>query len=74
MSVHTERLDVRDLEEPPFARIDTALSELGSGERLLLVNDFEPEPLYEVLERRGFSYETSRVTDDEWHVEIERTG
>ncbi|QHS18163.1 DUF2249 domain-containing protein [Halopenitus persicus] len=72
MSTHTTRLDVRDSEDPPFERIDDALTDLGPDERLTLVNGFEPEPLYDVLERRGFRYETTRVADDEWHVEIER--
>ncbi|WP_096390274.1 DUF2249 domain-containing protein [Halopenitus persicus] len=72
MSAHTTRLDVRDSATPPFERIDDALTDLGPEERLTLINGFEPEPLYDVLERRGFRYETTRVTADEWHVEIER--
>lgn len=71
MSAHEIRLDVRDSAEPPFDRIQAALSDLDPGERLRLINGFEPEPLYDVLERRGFSYETTRVAADEWHVEIE---
>lgn len=66
-------LDVRGSDVPPFERIDDAISDLDAEERLTLVNSFEPVPLYEVLERRGFSYETRRVGEDHWRVAIERS-
>jgi uncharacterized protein (DUF2249 family) len=66
----TERLDARDIGGEPFGEIMAALDALGADERLLLVNSFEPQPLYGVLEDRGFDHETERVADDEWHVEI----
>jgi uncharacterized protein (DUF2249 family) len=65
-------LDVRDRDDPPFPVISDALDDLGPEESLLLVNSFEPEPLYDVLADRGFDHETERVDDDEWHVTIER--
>jgi len=65
-------LDVRDRDDPPFPVISDALDDLGPDESLLLVNRFEPEPLYDVLEDRVFDYETERVDDGEWHVTIER--
>jgi len=65
-------LDVRDRDDPPFPVISDALDELGPDERLRLVNDFEPAPLYDVLAERGFEHETERVAADEWHVTIER--
>ena len=68
----TRVLDVRDVEGEPFGRIDTALSELDDEDRLLLVNGFEPVPLYDVLADRGFDYETEQVGPTEWHVRIER--
>lgn len=67
----TQVLDVRDVDGEPFGHIDDALAELSAGERLLLVNGFEPVPLYDVLERRGYDYETEQVGPDEWHVAIE---
>jgi len=67
------RLDARDIDGEPFGAIMSELDELQDGERLLLVNSFEPEPLYEVLEQRGFQAETSQVADDEWHVGIEHS-
>jgi uncharacterized protein (DUF2249 family) len=66
----TERLDARDIDGEPFDAIMTALADLDADERLLLVNSFEPQPLYSVLEDRGFDHETERVAGDEWHVEI----
>lgn len=65
-----QTLDVRQIEGEPFGDIMAALNELDSGESLLLVNSFEPEPLYSVLTERGFTYETDQVDSDEWHVEI----
>jgi uncharacterized protein (DUF2249 family) len=65
-------LDARDIEGEPFGHISTALDELGPDETLLLVNSFEPVPLYDVLSDRGFEHETAHVADAEWHVEIWR--
>jgi uncharacterized protein (DUF2249 family) len=64
-------LDVREIEGAPFDPILAALEDVGDGETLLLVSSFEPEPLYDVLEQRGFTYRTERVADDEYHVAVE---
>lgn len=72
-----QRLDVRDIDGPPFGDIMGALGSFGDDDRLRLVAGFEAEPLYRVLEARGFTYETEcRVRgegsdDEEWHVLIE---
>lgn len=65
-------VDARDIDGEPFGDIMAALSALTEDETLLLINSFEPEPLYEVLEQRGFDHETSNPNDGEWHVEITR--
>jgi len=71
MSTHDRQvLDVRD-HDVPFDAISEALDGLSEDERLVLRNDFEPEPLYPVLERRGFVFETS-VEAGVWRIEIER--
>ncbi|MFB6304900.1 MAG: DUF2249 domain-containing protein [Haloferacaceae archaeon] len=72
MSTDVRTLDAREIAGEPFDDIMTALDALGEDERLLLINSFEPEPLYGVVESRGFRYETRQVGPDEWHVEIER--
>lgn len=62
-------LDVREIEGQPFEDIQATLDTLEAGERFHLVADFEPAPLYSVLESRGFSYETDQ-RGEEWHVDI----
>jgi len=64
------RIDVREIDGEPFGEIVTALDGLDPGETLVLAAGFEPVPLYDVLERRGFVHETTRVDDGEWRVEI----
>lgn len=64
------RLDVREIDGEPFQDITAALGELPTDESLLLINSFEPEPLYQVLEQRGFQYETTSDGSDLWYVEI----
>lgn len=63
-------LDVREIDGEPFSDIVTELEALPESETLVLVNSFEPEPLYAVLEHRGFEYETRQVDEDEWRVSI----
>lgn len=66
----TQRLDVRDIDGEPFGHIMSAIDELSVDDSLLLVNSFEPVPLYDVLAQRGYEYQTTRVTDDEWHITV----
>lgn len=66
------RLDVRGVDGQPFDAIMSALEDVSPGETLLLVNSFEPEPLYEVLEQRGFTFEATNPEPDLWHIEIEQ--
>lgn len=63
-------LDVREVDGEPFGDIVTALEDLPPDETLLPVNSFEPEPLYSVLEERGFAYETSTPEPELSHGEI----
>ena len=63
-------LDVRELDEPPFDAIMEAVAALDADGTLLLVNEFEPVPLYSVLEDRGYAYDTERIEGDEWRIRI----
>jgi uncharacterized protein (DUF2249 family) len=63
-------LDVRKIDGEPFDDIMSALADLSPGESLLLLNSFEPEPLYRVIEQRGFEYETTNPQPDLWCVTI----
>ncbi|WP_323676006.1 DUF2249 domain-containing protein [Halorubellus sp. PRR65] len=65
-------VDAREIDGEPFTQITAALDALDAGETMLLVNSFEPAPLYGVLSDRGLSFDASRVDEDEWHVEITR--
>lgn len=64
-------LDVREIDEPPFDTITDALDDLEEGSTLTLVNSFEPAPLYNVLESRGFVFDPEQVDDEEWRIKIE---
>ena len=64
-------VDVRKIDGEPFGEIMAALDALSEDESLLLINSFEPEPLYGVLEDRGFTHETEQVAPEEFHVDIE---
>lgn len=63
-------LDAREVDGEPFGAITAELDDLDADETFLLVNSFEPKPLYSVLDDRGFTYDAERVADDEWHVHI----
>lgn len=65
-------LDAREIDGEPFDDIVAELDALEPEETFLLINSFEPKPLYGVLERRGFAYETERGDADEWLITIER--
>jgi uncharacterized protein (DUF2249 family) len=64
-------LDVREIDGEPFGDIVAALESLPDDESLLLVNSFEPEPLYQVIENKGFTYETTNPESALWYVKIE---
>lgn len=74
MAVDTEEatrtVDARTINGEPFSDIMAALTGLPEDGTVLLINSFEPKPLYPVLERKGFDYETTHVADDEWQVMI----
>jgi len=69
-NVTTNELDAREIDGEPFDDIVDALGELDADDTLVLVNSFEPEPLYDVLDDRGFDHESEQVAPDEWRVEI----
>ena len=66
-----QTLDVREIDGPPFDDIMTALESLEDGEQLRLIAPFEPAPLYEVLEARGFAFESDEHAEGVWYVHIE---
>ncbi len=63
-------LDVRTIEGPPFSHIMAALDDLAPDESLHLIAGFEPVPLYDVLEQKGYTCETEQHSPEKWEVRI----
>jgi len=64
-------VDARGLEPPePMVRVLTALDELPSGERLLMLIHVEPRPLFRVLERNQFAYRCELKPEGHFEVTI----
>lgn len=64
-------LDVRpDIEagREPFGKIMAAVKALEPNQELVIINSFEPRPLYSVLGKRGFEYRTEQRDDGSWYV------
>ncbi len=60
------QLDVRpiiDSGKDPFQNIMAAVKELKDDEILLIINSFEPIPLYSVLGKKGFEHWTEKGSD-----------
>lgn len=69
--MRTIELDVRSYHErgeEPYDAIISTVEALGDTEQFLLVNSFEPKPLYAVLKKRGFTHVTMDMGNDEWRV------
>jgi uncharacterized protein (DUF2249 family) len=66
------REDIRRGDEP-FDRIMQAVAALEGDQELVVVNVFEPVPLYGVLAQQGFSHKTTRTAEGDWHVIFRRT-
>lgn len=70
-------LDVRQALQnghDPFKEIMAAADQLPSDKSLLLINTFEPIPLYGVLGHKGFGHYTSQQAADLVHTYFYRTG
>lgn len=61
------REDIRNGSEP-FSKIMTAATQLQLGEQLLLIAPFEPQPLYAVLGRLGFTPNAKALESGDWEV------
>lgn len=71
----TVTVDVREDQrrrKEPFNRIMAAITALGADEELLVINTFEPTPLYTMLGRQGFTHVTTQAGPEEWHVRFRR--
>ncbi|WP_458207837.1 DUF2249 domain-containing protein [Haladaptatus sp. NG-SE-30] len=72
MTTEVHELDVRQIEQP-FDDIMSAVTGLKGEQTLVLINSFEPQPLYSVLEKQGFQCEAEKIDADEWHISVTRT-
>ncbi|MBM7844950.1 DUF2249 domain-containing protein [Herpetosiphon giganteus] len=71
----TALLDVREAQataQNPLALITPATLALAADQLLLLRSGFEPVPLYQWLDRRGYQAWAYQHTDDDWLVFIRR--
>ncbi|MDH5285323.1 MAG: DUF2249 domain-containing protein [Betaproteobacteria bacterium] len=50
-------LDIRGMQPPePLEHVLAAIADFRSGDTLKILSDFEPRPLYPILERDGFRH------------------
>ena len=73
--MRTIELDVRPFHErgeEPFEAIMAAVTELKENEQFLLVNSFEPKPLYAVMNKHGFDHTAMDMGNGEWRVLFKR--
>lgn len=76
MSTKTVELDVREYHgrgEEPFDAIMSAVNTLGPEDVFVLINSFEPLPLYRVLEGKGFNHEAEQLSADHWRITFRRS-
>jgi uncharacterized protein (DUF2249 family) len=68
-------LDVRGLMPPePLERVMDALDSLTPANRIVMLIDREPVPLYRILERNGYHYRTVAQGGGMYRVEITLPG
>ncbi len=64
-------LDVCGLEPPePLERVLDALSQMKQGQRLCMLIDREPRPLYRILDTNGFQYSVDARPDYLYEITI----
>jgi len=52
-------LDVRGMEPPqPLERVLETIGDFQAGDRLTLIIDCHPTPLFKILDRNGYGYRT----------------
>ncbi len=69
--IKTTTLDVREVMKnhgEPFPVIMQAVAKVKQGEALVLETIFEPAPLYDVLQKKGFEHQTEMLADDHYKI------
>ncbi len=68
-----QEIDVRDLPPPePFEIIIKTLKDLDKGDSVKVIHRRIPYPLFEVIEKQGFLFEYSEISDGIFHIIITR--
>ncbi len=57
----------------PYQEIIAAADRALPGQAIVIVNSFEPFPLYTQLGARGFEHVTERLPDGDWKVTFRRS-
>lgn len=64
-------LDIRGMTPPePLDRVLGALADFRAGDTLRLLTDFEPMPLYRILDRDGFRHHVEPGDNAQYEVTI----
>jgi uncharacterized protein (DUF2249 family) len=58
----------------PFEKIMAAVERLQPDQTLLLINCFEPRPLYRVMAQNGFTHWAERTAEGDWKIYFRREG
>jgi TusA-related sulfurtransferase len=66
-------LDVRGMEPPePFERVLETIDDFVPGDRLKLIIDCRPAPLFRYLDRHGYEYSEMPGTESAYEITIRR--
>jgi len=63
-----EVVDARRLEGNFLPMIKEKAAELESGQGMHIIQSFKPIPLYGVMKKLGFEYETEKTAKGEYHI------
>ncbi len=68
-----KRIDVRGMQGNFFPGLKMQATKAAVGEGMVIIQSFEPIPLYEVMEDLGFERHTEQVSEAEFHTYFYRT-
>ena len=68
-----KKVDVRGVQGNFFPGLNMQAMKMAVGEGLEIIQNFEPLPLYEVMEGLGFERHTEQVAEGEFHAYFYRT-
>ena len=63
-----KKLDVRNVQGNFFPVLKKKATELSIGDGLLIIQTFEPLPLYEVMESLGYEHHMEEISEKEYNI------